>query len=62
MHVITRRVNEGIVFDKNIRVTVVEIQDDHVCLGIVSPEEDPPYREETIYLNNASLECGVLMN
>ncbi|MDA1018069.1 MAG: carbon storage regulator [Planctomycetota bacterium] len=62
MQVITRRVNEGIVVDQNIQVTVVDIQDDRVCLGIICPDDDPPYREETIYVKNASRECEVLMN
>lgn len=50
MRVFLRGVNEGLVIDNDWQVTVLEIQPDHVRLAIVSPHEEPSYREETIFL------------
>jgi len=48
MQVISCRVNEGLVIDHEITVTVLNVQEDRVRLGISSPNETPSYREETL--------------
>ncbi len=60
MHVISRQVEEAVILDKNIKVTVVEVTDDYVVLGISEPRR--PYREEVVYVSNASKECELLLN
>lgn len=50
MQLISRRVNEGIIIGEDIRVTVLEIHEDRVRLGINSPNDIPQYWEETLYL------------
>jgi carbon storage regulator CsrA len=54
MQMITRRVNEGLVIENNIHVTVLHICEDYVRLAISSPNNSPPYREETLYWDDAS--------
>ena len=49
MQLITRRVNEGLVIGDDIHVTVLRIFEDHVRLGISSPNEVPSYWEQTLY-------------
>ena len=46
MLVLSRKKNESIVVDDNIKVTVVEIRGDKVRLGIDAPREVPVHREE----------------
>lgn len=54
MQVISRRVNEGLVIGEDIYVTVLEVQDHCVRLGISHPHSEPSYWEETLYLDRAS--------
>ena len=49
MQVVSCRVNEGLVIDHEISVTVLDVQQTHVRLGISSPNERPSYREETLF-------------
>ena len=46
MLVLSRKSNESIVINDNIKVTVVEIRGDKVRLGIVAPKEIPVHRQE----------------
>jgi carbon storage regulator len=46
MLVLSRKKNESIVINNDITVTVVEIRDDKVRLGIVAPREVPVHRQE----------------
>jgi carbon storage regulator len=46
MLVLTRKLNETIVIDGNITVTVVEVRGNRVKLGLVAPMEVPVMREE----------------
>lgn len=46
MLVLTRRVDETIVIDGHILVTVLEVRGDKVKLGIVAPEEITVHRLE----------------
>ena len=53
MQFISRREHEGIIIGDDIHVTVLEIREDHVRLAINSPNDTPPYWEETLYLEHA---------
>lgn len=53
MEMVTRRVNEGVVIGDDIHVTVLDIFNDHVRLGISSPNETPSYWEQTLYWERA---------
>lgn len=46
MLVLTRRKNESIVIDEQIRITIVEVRGDKVRVGINAPKEVPVHREE----------------
>ena len=46
MLVLSRKLNESIVIDDHIVVTVVEIRGDKVRLGIQAPKEVPVHRSE----------------
>jgi carbon storage regulator CsrA len=48
MQMITRRVNEGLVIDNEIHVTVLDICKDCVRLSFYSPRRTPSYWEETV--------------
>lgn len=52
MQILTRQVNEGFIINDRIHVTVLEIHDDHVRLAFEVPDEEPPYWEEILYLEN----------
>jgi len=52
MHIISRSVNEGLVIDDNVRVTVLEILHNRVRLGIETPKQAPYYREEVVYFGD----------
>jgi carbon storage regulator len=46
MLVLSRRLNESIIIDGNIRITIVGIRGNHVRVGIEAPESVPIRREE----------------
>ena len=46
MLALARKVNESIVIDDNIEVTVLEIKGDQIKLGISAPKSVPIYRKE----------------
>jgi len=52
MHFISRREKEGIVIDNDIKVTVLDIHEDHVRLAVSSPKDRPSYWEQTLYLES----------
>ncbi|HUG92525.1 MAG TPA: carbon storage regulator [Planctomycetaceae bacterium] len=54
MLTITRQVNEGLVIGDNLRVTVLEIHEDHVRLAIENPHDEPSYWEEIVYWEQAA--------
>jgi carbon storage regulator CsrA len=58
MQMITRRVNEGLVIENDIHVTVLDICQDYVRIAISSPNNTPPYREETLYWDEAEHESA----
>jgi carbon storage regulator CsrA len=49
MQVISRRVNEGLVIGDDIFVTVLDVFQNEVRLGISSPNMSPAYWEETLH-------------
>ena len=46
MLVLSRKVNERIVIDKRITITIIEIRGDKVRLGIEAPLDVPVHRQE----------------
>ena len=52
MRIIARGVNEGLVINDNVRVTVLEIEHPWVRLGIETPNQAPYYREEVLFLDD----------
>ncbi|MBO8126911.1 MAG: carbon storage regulator CsrA [Firmicutes bacterium] len=46
MLVLTRKVDESIIIGDNIKITVVDVRNDQVKLGITAPREIPVHREE----------------
>lgn len=53
MLIFSRQVNEGLVIGNDIHVTVLDIHEDHVRLAISSPHDEPSYREETLFWEQA---------
>ncbi|MDD6208115.1 MAG: carbon storage regulator CsrA [Clostridiales bacterium] len=49
MLALSRKVNESIIIDNHIEITVLEVKGDQVKLGINAPKSIPVYRKE-IYL------------
>lgn len=49
MLVLTRKIDEGIIIDDDIRIVVVELRDRQVKLGIEAPKKRSIHREE-VYL------------
>lgn len=56
MLVLTRKQNQSIVINNNIRITVVAIRGNQIRLGIEAPHEVPVYREELYLANHAAAE------
>lgn len=52
MRIISRSLNEGLVIDDNVRVTILEIQRHQVRLGIETPNQVPYYREEVLHFDD----------
>ena len=50
MHLITRSIQESVVIDDDIHVTILEIEEDRVTLEIHSLSSQFPYRIETLHL------------
>ena len=46
MLALARKVNESIILNDNIEVTVLEIKGDQVKIGINAPKDVPIYRKE----------------
>ena len=59
MRIFLRGVNEGLVIDHEMEVTVLEIQPDHVRLAITSPHETPSYREETLFIDGFGIDSDL---
>ena len=48
MLILTRKIGEVIILDGGIKITVSDIQGNHVKIGIDAPKEVKVYREEII--------------
>ena len=46
MLALSRKKNEALIINNNVKVTILEIKGDQVKLGITAPKEIPVYREE----------------
>lgn len=46
MLVLSRKINESIVINENIVITVVEVRGDKVRLGVVAPKDVAVHRQE----------------
>ena len=46
MIVLSRKKNEAIVIDNDIKITIVEIRGDKVRIGVEAPKEVPVHRRE----------------
>jgi carbon storage regulator len=46
MLVLTRKLNESIIIDGNIRIKIVGVRNGHVRVGIEAPQEIKVFREE----------------
>lgn len=46
MLVLTRRRNESIVINDNVEITIIEVQNDQVRIGITAPKDVSIYRKE----------------
>lgn len=59
MLVLSRKVNESLIIDNHIVVTVIEVRGDKVRLGITAPKQVPVHRQELwVKLNpDAQLPC-----
>jgi len=56
MLVLSRKINESIIIDDQIRITVVGVSGDKVRLGIEAPREVAIHRQEVYDAITASLE------
>ena len=48
MLILTRKVGEAIILDDDIKITVSDIQGNHIKLAIDAPKEVKVYREEIV--------------
>ena len=60
MLALARKVNESIIIDNNIEVTLLEIKGDQVKIGINAPKSVPIYRKEIfLQIQEANKESAV---
>lgn len=60
MLALARKVNESIVINNNIEVTLLEIKGDQVKIGITAPKSVPIYRKEIfLQIQEANKEAAV---
>lgn len=55
MLVLSRKTNEAIVIDNDIRVVIVDVRGDKVRLGIEAPRDRPVHREEVFQALNRQM-------
>jgi len=52
MLVVSCDVRDVLQIGESVRIQVLEVGDDHVRLGVTSPDQVPEYREHTLYVAN----------
>ena len=58
MLALSRKKNEAIIINNNIEITVLDIREDQIKLGISAPKEIPIYRKEVyIQIQNENKEA-----
>ena len=62
MLVLSRKLNEKIVINGNIVVTVVKIDRNQIRIGIQAPGDVPVYREEILPVSADSFETEVMLH
>lgn len=63
MRVFDRRVNQALVINEDVCVTVLEVQEEFVRIGIRCAGHEPAYREEVLFVpttQDATLEIASL--
>ncbi|TWU40259.1 hypothetical protein Q31b_36050 [Novipirellula aureliae] len=58
MLVLSRKKNESIIINNDIKIVVVEIRGDKVRLGVEAPREVPVHRQEVYDAIQRSIETG----
>ena len=58
MHVVSCQVRDELRIGESVRVTILEVADDYVRLGITSPDQDPAYQEQIIFLGEDEFEAA----
>lgn len=58
MLIISRKRTEGIIINKNIEITVIDIQGDRIRIGIEAPSEYPIMRKELLETENTNREAA----
>jgi carbon storage regulator len=62
MLVLTRKRNEQIVIDGDIKVTIVKIHSNRVLIGIDAPEQVPVHRREIVEQFEAASAAGAYVS
>lgn len=52
MHVISCRVRDEVCIGDSVRITVLEVGQDRIRLGVTSPHQFPEYQEQVVYLGD----------
>ena len=50
MHVVTCDVRDVLQIGDSVSIKILEVGDDHVRLGVTSPDQNPEYQEHTLRL------------
>lgn len=56
MHVVSCDVRDVLQIGDSVCIQVLEVGDDHVRLGVTSPDQVPEYQEHTLYVADALID------
>jgi len=62
MLILSRRIGETVHIGEHVRVTVLEVNQGQVRLGIDAPKEVPVHRQEVFYKIQAEKDSGVVLD
>ena len=63
MLVLARKINESIIINDNIEITVLEVKGDQIKIGIDAPKSVPVYRKELyVQIQEANAEAANTVN